>query len=263
MDLLLATREDARRISEVVMRDEGRPRNGVEPGVARQPRAIETHWVEITSTTKTDERYPGTLYWRNHTDTTPAYVQVGDAGGIWIGTPNGETLTTGVKYPARAAGVKSSDSKPCFDVLTARGFSGARVKQVVQNNINDKFDTEVEFDDMVFDTDSFWSAGQPKRLTAPAAGYYQAITTIIWGENATGLRHVKLINNGGGGGGDSVIDSEAHAGVYDSADITGGPAMNVAGITQMNAGDFLTVVVWHNAGTTLGLAGAAASLHRL
>lgn len=47
-----------------------------------------------------------------------------------------------------------------------------------------------------YDTSSFWSAGNPTRLTIPRTGVYHIDTQIAWGSNATGYREIELRKNG-------------------------------------------------------------------
>lgn len=73
-------------------------------------------WVQITSTSQTDGRYPGTVYRRN-VDAT--FTLLGEAGDSWVDTPNGESLTTGVYYRAVAVGIRVADNKAIFDTITS------------------------------------------------------------------------------------------------------------------------------------------------
>lgn len=117
MAIIRPTRDDSRRITRTVERVERMPVNDPPRAPLRSTSLTETHWVQITSTTQTDGRYPGSLYLRDGNGAT--FTLLSASGGIWVDTPNGESLTTGVYYPARIGGEKASDSKPIFDVIAS------------------------------------------------------------------------------------------------------------------------------------------------
>lgn len=87
--------------------------------VPAQPLAIdstEVHFVQITSTTTTDGRYPGSLYIRESDATTAVFTLQGSAGDIWVQTPNGELLFTGKYFESKLTGVKTADGKQTHEV---------------------------------------------------------------------------------------------------------------------------------------------------
>jgi hypothetical protein len=110
------SQSSAARIRRAVEAVEAGARQGIVTSELQQS-TIDMSWVQITSTSQTDNRYPGSLYRRLGADAS--FEIIGSAGYIWVDTPNGESLSTSTYYPARISGVKESDSKPIFDVIAS------------------------------------------------------------------------------------------------------------------------------------------------
>lgn len=126
MSRIAITPTSAGRIRRTVETVEGQGRHGTARNETL-PGIIEICWVQITSTTQTDNRYPGSLYRRNANAGT--FTLEGSAGSIWVDTPNGESLSTGTYYPARIAGNKTSDSKAIYDVFGRFGLTAITVEE--------------------------------------------------------------------------------------------------------------------------------------
>ena len=109
MTLHVPTARTVERIKDMVHRAEELP--GKQPRPAHVPHATETHWVKITSTTKTAGRYPGQRY-----DLDPETRTWTAAEDCWVDVPNVEKLTTGVIYPAKLAG--EADGRFVYYVTT-------------------------------------------------------------------------------------------------------------------------------------------------
>lgn len=69
-------------------------------------------------------------------------------------------------------------------------FSGALVTRSTDLTCTNDTFTEITWDTVEYDTDSYWSAGAPKNLTIPTTGYYIAGVIVRW----------KATNNGAGAG---------------------------------------------------------------
>lgn len=98
-------------------------RRAAPPAVNRS----QLEFAQITSTSKTGNFYPGTLYAYNAaTDTVD---QVGDAAGIWVRSLGTCDLVTAQYYPVRRAGVDPTSGLPVF-VFAGAGGASATISQV-------------------------------------------------------------------------------------------------------------------------------------
>lgn len=63
-------------------------------------------------------------------------------------------------------------------------FSGAKVWQFSGSpqSIPDNTNTEIIWDTVIWDTDSYWAGGNPTRLTVPVTGYYEVGAIASWGD---------------------------------------------------------------------------------
>lgn len=171
-EAFVVTADDARRIRETVIRSERDARNTVKPTRGTNE-LVEVHVVRITSTTQTENRYPGTLY--SYNASSGSYTELSTVGGIWVDTPNGEALIVDRTYRAHAAGVRQSDGIPVFVVISvAPPFSGATVDYVGNDDVLSTYTVAWEKNTTCYDTDSYYAGGTPTRLTAPYTGVYIA-----------------------------------------------------------------------------------------
>jgi hypothetical protein len=160
------------------------------------PPTTEMHPVQITSTTQTAGRYPGTLYtYDADLDTYTAYL----AGDIWVDRPNSETLATGTYYWAKLVGTKASDGKMIFQVVgassSAKSFCSAWLNADVI--CTSGIAKAVEFNNEIADTDDYHSTSSNKELfTVPADGLYSIHAAIVWEVSDAGAyRLVQLAVN--------------------------------------------------------------------
>jgi hypothetical protein len=111
--------------------------------------------------------------------------------------------------PTRAAS-GSSPSSGSLDVeadpqtwfavvaLEFAAFRGAMVKLTADKPVADSTDVAIPWDATVYDTDTFWSAGTPTRLTVPAGvSRVRLKGNIDWAFGGSGYRHVWIDENGG------------------------------------------------------------------
>jgi hypothetical protein len=83
------------------------------------------------------------------------------------------------------------------------------------------------------------------RLTAPSggAGKYLIELNVAWASNATGVRVLKLIYNGVTGIGSTTV----------APGTTGEWTQSVSTVWSLNAGDYVTAVVYQNSGGSLAV----------
>lgn len=72
----------------------------------------------------------------------------------------------------------------------------ARVKKTTQQSVASGAWTAISWDGTDFDTSSFWSSGNPTRLTIPENGTYIIIANLEPAYSATGVRGSRLRLNG-------------------------------------------------------------------
>jgi hypothetical protein len=77
--------------------------------------------------------------------------------------------------------VQSATSKKTTAALLGHHFRGARVRMTADDTAQNATGTlTITFDQAQFDTDSFWSAGSPTRLTIPAGVTYVELTGQVY-----------------------------------------------------------------------------------
>lgn len=165
MTQIVTSRDSAKRIAQTVRRMERMPYAQQGRGHGHDEAAA-LHHVQITSTTQTASRYPGTLY--RHDADAGTYEAVGTAGEIWVATPNGETLSTGQYYHARPTGMRASDLRPIFQMVgpTASSFSGAAFHTHLSVS-----GTLISWSAVTFDEGGY-AGGTLNTFTIPVAGKY-------------------------------------------------------------------------------------------
>jgi len=100
-----------------------------------------------------------------------------------------------------------------------------------------------------FDTDVFWSAGNPTRLTVPGAlaGQFIVVAEIQWANNATGYRELTIRKNG------SVI----LANLQGPAVASGECEQILTCLLTLAAGDYIELLVNQLSGGSLNTATVA------
>lgn len=95
-------------------------------------------------------------------------------------------------------------------------------------------------------TDAFWSAGTPSRVTCPAGlgGKYLATAIPIWDINGTGGRYSAFLKNGGDAW---RVNSGGSAGWYTQH--------NLVAPLDLVPGDYVELGVYQNSGVALNLKG--------
>ncbi len=77
-------------------------------------------------------------------------------------------------------------------------FRGAMVRLTTSEPVSTSTDTPMPWDATVYDTDGFWSAGNPTRLTIPSgASKVRLKGNIDWTFGGGGYRHIWMHKNGG------------------------------------------------------------------
>lgn len=209
------SKESARRIRRAVERDEMRP-YGAQPEARPVPQGEELHPVQITSTTQTAGRYPGSLYQRDGNADT--FTLLGTAGEQWIDTPNGETLTTGKYYYAKVTGVRTADERLIFETVSGTSSTSARVTKTTSEIYfaTENTDHTIEWVSDGDDTGDFFDVGEPTKLTVRETGVYlvefNSVTQTSTGGVAragTVLSSIRFTRNGWGwtGGGVNAVSN--------------------------------------------------------
>ena len=109
----------------------------------------------------------------------------------------------------------------------------------------------VLWDTVSFDTASYYSAGNPTRLTAPVTGLYIVTTSLLWATNSTGERVVEFCINGASSSPVSVL-GDSPAGTSDFAQCA-------TTLVNLTAGDYVEVYVFQNSGSNIGIQAGAFS----
>lgn len=246
-----------------------RPLNPAGPRAPNTEAGIELHPVQITSTTQTDGRYPGTLYLRDVA--TDDFTQLGDAAAIRVTTPNGESLTTGTYYWAKLVGT-DSDGRPVYEAVgtfaAASSFSGASVwlnsSQTVAVG-----QTTIQWTHQAWDTDDYWDIGAPDRLVIRQSGDYVVMAGVTWsGSGTNGMVGSRTLILRGVGDILQEVNGQARAVVSvpaASIDASGNPqsagasqfvAMEVRVVsTPVGAGTYVYAVVDQDSGSNRTIGG--------
>lgn len=94
-----------RKIKDTIRRVDEIGAIGVSSREEMLPETTETHWVQITSTTKTAGRYPGKRYDFDAQDQSYTEQET-----VWVDTPNSEILAEDIYYLAKLVGVRTADN---------------------------------------------------------------------------------------------------------------------------------------------------------
>ena len=127
----------------------------------------------------------------------------------------------------------------------------ASVRRSSAQAISNATDTTVNWTDEDYDTDAFWDAGTPGRITIPEDGTYHFDISIEWEANNTGQRQAWIELNGGATvyGKDTVISNSSALESFNwiSLDL------------DLVAGDYLQVRVRQNSTASLNVRGTRSS----
>lgn len=211
-------------------------------GEAREdpaPSTIEMHTGRITSTTKTEGRYPGVRYDydanADNADTAPAGAYTAGET-IWIKARDGETLKVGTNYELKLVGTRESDGIDIYVALTSAAVFA-----------KGKLDGTLSKDGSA--TMSVWgvSAGTGAAGTATVAG--NAVTSVTVTNGGSGYSFAPAVTFSGGGGSGAAGTATVVDGVVTGVTVTAGgtgytSAPAVAFSPQNDTGVNITVWDW-------------------
>lgn len=120
---------------------------------------------------------------------------------------------------------------------------GAQAFRGTTQSIPSNTQTTISFSTVNFDTDLYWAAGSPTRLTVPAglAGQYVITACLIWANNATGDREIRIKKNG-----TTILSDVLAAGAP-----SGNSIQNVTALAVLASGDFIELEVNQISGAAL------------
>lgn len=144
---------------------------------------------------------------------------------------------------AAGKSMRSDGTNPIWE-----GFRGASVYRNVVESIPNAAYTRATFTIEMFDTNNFWDAGNPSRLTVPRAGYYLVGGKIGWDINPTNVREVKLYINGSG----ATYAAMSNACIALSGVLT---RLTIVFLVHLSAGDYVELFLWQNSGGALNHGG--------
>lgn len=132
-------------------------------------------------------------------------------------------------------------------LLDLRGLNGASVKlfrtsasQAISNSAN----TAISWQSTAWNVGTVWAVGSPTRVTIAVAGWYSVVVNAKWANNTTGRRSAGYRINGTGAY--YALQQTAANGVDTTTGI---------GLAQLEAGDYLEILVFQNSGGSLNLTG--------
>lgn len=106
--------------------------------------------------------------------------------------------------------------------------------------------TAISWSQVNYDTDIFWSAGNPTRLTCPGGfgGVFVAVLEVQWGSNATGYREILIRKNG----------AATLANLQGPAEAAGSCEQVLTAVIQLQPGDYIEGLVNQLSGGALNVA---------
>ena len=120
-------------------------------------------------------------------------------------------------------------------------FRGALVKLAADEPLADSTDVAIPWDDIVYDTDSFWAAGEPTKLAVPAAVKQVRLKgNIDWTFGGSGYRHVWIHQNGGPFFGMAKESDEGDVGVQSIG----------SAVVEVTPGDYFEFIANQTSGST-------------
>jgi hypothetical protein len=140
-----------------------------------------------------------------------------------------------------------ADAKTWFAIVAIEfaAFRGALVRLTADEPVADSTDIAIPWDAIVYDTDAFWSAASPTRLTVPAGvAKVRLKGNLDWTFGGSGHRHLWMHKNGALFFGAAKESDEGDAGVQ-----TIGSA-----VVDVTPGDHFELIARHTSGSTRNVA---------
>jgi hypothetical protein len=129
--------------------------------------------------------------------------------------------------------------------LEFSAFRGAMVRLTATEPVADSTDVAIPWDATVYDTDTFWSAGNPTRLTVPAGvSKVRLKGNIDWTFGGGGYRHIWVHKNGGLFFGTAKESDAGDSGVQSIG----------TGVVNATPGDYFELVARQTSGSTRNVA---------
>ncbi|GIW56418.1 MAG: hypothetical protein KatS3mg082_2822 [Nitrospiraceae bacterium] len=131
--------------------------------------------------------------------------------------------------------------------VTGGGFRGALVNLTAAEPVPTSTDTVLAWDAAVYDTDGFWSASNPTRLTVPAGvSRVRLKGNVHWDSGGTGYRHIWAHRNGALFPGAGRESDEGDSGVQNFA----------CAVVPVVAGDSFELIALQTSGSTMNVLAA-------
>lgn len=196
------------------------------------------------------------------TSATNAAAQVTLAAG-WATNANNAAAASAVyasqSLASATTAAASATAAAASAAVAAAGQPGAllRLTAASTQTIPDATPTAVTWDSIQYDDLSFWSGGNPSRITIPAGVTRVRITGgIRWTASGTGERKLKVRSNGGTYEANSIWGSD------DRPSDASGDATITSPILEVTAGQYFELIVEQNSGGGLDIdASTAAGNH--
>jgi hypothetical protein len=140
-----------------------------------------------------------------HNSTGASNLEVVGAAGASLGSfpivkPNGAALSLGDIVAGKLVRVIYNSSLGAFQLLSpsAGAASVSSVYRLNTQSVANNTWTLIVFEGVTLDTNAFWSAAAPERLTVPPGlgGFYLATFVANFDANANGARYAELKANG-------------------------------------------------------------------
>jgi hypothetical protein len=124
-------------------------------------------------------------------------------------------------------------------------FRGAMVRLTATEPVAESTDVAIPRDATVYDTDTFWSAGNPTRLTVPAGvSKVRVKGNTNWTFGGSGYRHIWVHKNGALFFGTAKESDQGDAGVQSIG----------RGVVNVTPGDYLEFIARQTSGATKNVA---------
>lgn len=193
----------------------------------------------------TSGRYPGV--WSQYSAVDDDWTVQGAA--VWLVGANGESLASGTRYRGIAAG--EVDGVMVFVVVpggSSAAFSGASVTRSTDQTVAHATAAAVSFDTEFVDTDAYHdNSTNPTRLTIPADGVYSGgAVGYLESNTLTGIFQVYIYLNG-------FAISYCYAPMHTTFGATVAVPLH---LIELEAGDYLEMVVNQNTGSNANLYGS-------
>lgn len=103
--------------------------------------------------------------------------------------------------------------------------------------------TAINFDTVVFDSDSMYNTLNPSRIVIPSDGIYQMVAQVIYVYQGTGVRSANLLVNG----------STSISGQSSTANGINTWELNFGGIHTFKKGDYIELIAYQASGGALNV----------